>query len=232
MSKLLLALETSTRYLQAALLDRSGRVEAHAKTIPEEPRPLAEVVAEVATGRWSDVGAYAIGVGPGSFTGLRVGLAFLKGLAAIRPRPVVPVSSLEAWAQSLDDVAHRDGARWVLVDARRGRVWIAGYRPTAEGRMEPIRREGHATVADARAELASRAPGRAAGTAAAELAEPLGWHAASDVPAPSAVHLGRIAIAAWCAGATTEARAVAPNYLMLSAAEEKLRDGSEGAAER
>jgi tRNA threonylcarbamoyl adenosine modification protein YeaZ len=51
-----------------------------------------------ANGRtWSDVAALAIGIGPGSFTGLRVAMALAKGLAYSLDRPIVGVPSLDAW---------------------------------------------------------------------------------------------------------------------------------------
>ncbi|MDO9607729.1 MAG: tRNA (adenosine(37)-N6)-threonylcarbamoyltransferase complex dimerization subunit type 1 TsaB [Brevundimonas sp.] len=59
-------------------------------------------------------------VGPGSFTGLRVGLAFAQGLGAALDRPVVGVSALDALAASLDSGATPVAA---LIDARRGQVY-------------------------------------------------------------------------------------------------------------
>lgn len=59
-------------------------------------------------------------VGPGSFTGLRVGLAFAQGLGAALDRPVVGISTLAALAASVDDAG---GPIAALVDARRGQVY-------------------------------------------------------------------------------------------------------------
>ncbi len=58
-------------------------------------------------------------VGPGSFTGLRVGLAFAQGLGAALDRPVVGLSALDALAASAPDAA----ATAALIDARRGQVY-------------------------------------------------------------------------------------------------------------
>lgn len=68
-------------------------------------------------------------VGPGSFTGLRVGLAFAKGLAAALDRPVVGISTLDALAASVGEVP----AVAALIDARRGQVYARFWRDGAPG---------------------------------------------------------------------------------------------------
>jgi tRNA threonylcarbamoyladenosine biosynthesis protein TsaB len=84
-------------------------------------------------------------VGPGSFTGLRVGLAFAQGLGAALDRPVVGISSLDALAASAEG-----GAAAALIDARRGQVyarfWTHGV---ADGPAEALSLEaGAARIAD------------------------------------------------------------------------------------
>lgn len=68
-------------------------------------------------------------VGPGSFTGLRVGLAFAKGLAAALDRPVVGISTLDALAASVGEAP----AVAALIDARRGQVYARFWRDGAPG---------------------------------------------------------------------------------------------------
>lgn len=74
-------------------------------------------------GGFGVVDRIAVTVGPGSFTGLRVGLAFAQGLGAALDRPVVGVSTLDALAASVEaaDVAS-------LIDARRGQVYARFWR--------------------------------------------------------------------------------------------------------
>ncbi len=77
-------------------------------------------------------------VGPGSFTGLRVGLAFAQGLGAALDRPVVGVSTLAALARTADDGR---GATAAVIDARRGQVYLQTFvdgRPASEPRALDI----------------------------------------------------------------------------------------------
>ena len=79
-----------------------------------------------------DIGAFAVGLGPGSFTGLRIGFSVLKGLLAAHPCPVYGISSLDLIA---DGVSLDSGRLAVLVNARRERIYAAFYRFSA-GRWE------------------------------------------------------------------------------------------------
>ena len=69
------------------------------------------------------IDAFAVVSGPGSFTGLRVGLAAIKALAEILGKPIVPVSLLEAVAVS----AESDGRIVAALDAGRGEIYIGVY---------------------------------------------------------------------------------------------------------
>ena len=74
----------------------------------------------------ADVDLFAVAVGPGSFTGLRMGIATVQGLAMARDRRVVPVSTLQALAAAAPGNAGRVAA-WM--DAQRGQVFAARYSP-------------------------------------------------------------------------------------------------------
>jgi tRNA threonylcarbamoyladenosine biosynthesis protein TsaB len=98
------------------------------------PAALLELL-ERAGRKLSDVGAYAVGIGPGSFTGLRIGLATWKGLAYAQRRPIAGASSLAALALAGAGAAP-DGALLVpLLDAKKGEVY-AGFYAARGGRVE------------------------------------------------------------------------------------------------
>ena len=80
---------------------------------------VRDVMAE-AGGGFESLDRIGVTVGPGSFTGLRIGLAFAQGLGAALDRPVVGISTLDALAASLGSP---DGPVAALIDARRGQVY-------------------------------------------------------------------------------------------------------------
>jgi len=83
---------------------------------------------------WRDLGLLAVSLGPGSFTGLRIGLAAAQGLALALDLPLAGVSTLEALACAGAD----DGEVCPLLDARRGQVYTACYRLTPGGRPREL----------------------------------------------------------------------------------------------
>ena len=108
------------------------------------PRHAAALLAEVeaaleAAGGWAGVGLIAVGVGPGTFTGLRIGIATARALAQGRGLPIAPVSSLAALALGIDSAdAQPDRPRLALIDARRGEVFGALHEADSSVVWEPF----------------------------------------------------------------------------------------------
>jgi len=94
---------------------------------------VARVMEDAGIG-WDDLDAIAVGVGPGTFTGLRIGIATARALAHARGIAVRPVSSLKALAEPLD----QGRPRLPLIDARRGELFAALYGPGGEEVWAPF----------------------------------------------------------------------------------------------
>jgi tRNA threonylcarbamoyladenosine biosynthesis protein TsaB len=98
-----------------------GAAEHSRELLPELDRLMRESGAG-----WSEVHAIAVGVGPGTFTGLRIGIATARALAQALGKPVVPVGTLASLASGIEarpQAAAR--ARLPVLDARRNQVFAA-----------------------------------------------------------------------------------------------------------
>jgi tRNA threonylcarbamoyladenosine biosynthesis protein TsaB len=151
----ILGLDTSTSATAAAVWAPDGPAVERRDDPARGERPahaarllvLVEAALEEAGATWDDIERIAAGVGPGGFTGLRLGIATARALAQARKLPLVGVSSLEALATAArDDASSRDEIT-AVIDARRGEVFAASWRAG-----EPVL----APVAIAPADLAAR----------------------------------------------------------------------------
>ena len=131
---LILALDTSSAAGSAALvrdgtivLERAGdAARTHGERLPRELMSLLDDARVDVL----DVDGFAVATGPGSFTGLRIGIATIQGLALAQGKLVTPVSSFEALASTRSGL--QADATGVWIDAHRGEVFAALY--DAEGR--------------------------------------------------------------------------------------------------
>lgn len=211
----LLALDTATEACSVALL-HEGRTLSRYEVIPrlhaQRVLPMVQEVLAEAGIPLAAVDAIAFGRGPGAFTGVRIAVGVVQGLAFALARPVLPISNLAAMAQR----AHREhGARQVAtaIDARMDELYWGCYRLEA-GEMRLA--GGEAVLAPERVALPRGAEGDwfGAGT---------GWAFASRIPVtvasmdagllPHAEDLLALARFAWARGEGVDAEQAQPVYL-------------------
>lgn len=125
---MILALETSTPWASVALAAPEGVVAEVCARLGRAsewvPGAIGRLMAEAGAG-WEDLRAVAVSLGPGSLTGVRVGLALAKGLHLARGIPLVGVPSLDVLAANLLPLGRPVAA---VLDAKRGMVYAACYR--------------------------------------------------------------------------------------------------------
>lgn len=140
---IILALDTTAKTASAALVNAADngsleligqyflKTSAHSATL----LPMIESLLSNAGLSLSDLGLIAVAGGPGSFTGVRIGVSTVKGLAFPGNIPAVSVSSLESLASNL---SFRSGIILPAIDARRGTVYGAAFRSDGRGRLERL----------------------------------------------------------------------------------------------
>jgi tRNA threonylcarbamoyladenosine biosynthesis protein TsaB len=188
---LVLGVDTATNYAVVAATS-DGEVVREASIGPGpsgRPRHSEALLAEIertadAAGGWDRIDRIAVGIGPGSFTGLRIGIATARALAQAHDLPLVPAGSLAALARGIAEDGDGDLALPVF-DARRGEVFAAVYESEGEELWPPF-------VAPPE-ELASRAskvgrPLLAAGDGAVRFAAELEAAGATVAPPDDPIH--------------------------------------------
>jgi tRNA threonylcarbamoyladenosine biosynthesis protein TsaB len=188
------------------------------------PRHATGLLREVeraadAAGGWDEVDLLAVGLGPGSFTGVRVGIATARGLALSRGLPARGVCTLDALAAGIrasvpDDRSASDGNSWALavLDGWRGEVFAALYDDSGKRLWEPAVYRPE-QLAERLTELDR--PPRLAGSGAVRFRQEL---ARGGVPIPDdsdPIHrvAGRDVCALAAAAAGAEGEGLAPIYL-------------------
>ena len=212
-----LAIDTSTEALSIALCTERGTIERGlemARGHAEQILPLIDAVLVEANVRLSELDGIAAGVGPGTFTGVRISVAVAQGLAYGAGLPVVPVTSLEALAFP----AIEAGAELVIacLDARMGEVyWGCFACDPAQGLIVL----GSLQVAPAaRVRLPSAGHYRGVGrgfTAYPELAALLGitLDARAAAALPNAADMARLGALRLAAGEGVDPADIKPEYV-------------------
>ena len=151
----ILALETSAKAVSAAVSE-DGRILAsgyqdtgltHSRTL----MPIVEHILKNTGLTAADMDAIAVAAGPGSFTGIRIGVAAAKGLAFAADKPAVGVSTLAAMARN---VAFCDGLVVCAMDARRQQVYNALFQ-AKDGQLTRLTPDRAISLEELAAELAN-----------------------------------------------------------------------------
>ncbi len=195
-----LAIDTALEACSAAVLDtETGQVTSESLPMvrghAEALMPLIARVMKAADIPFSALDRIAVTTGPGSFTGLRVGIAAARGIALAAEKPVIGLTTLAAYAAP--HIAHDDKTAVVVaIDARHQHVYLQIFGPGGRTLIAPR----IASIADA-VRAASTGPTRIVGTGANMIAA--AWPARDTMPAlvedrraPDIVWVGRLAVAA------------------------------------
>jgi tRNA threonylcarbamoyladenosine biosynthesis protein TsaB len=219
----ILSLETSLRQGSvAALVSGNHGAELKAELLlPADERSaqtlLPTVKQLIADCHWqpSDIDLVCVTMGPGSFTGLRIGVTAAKSLAFAVGAKLVGVHTLSALAAS---VVNRTGRLWAIMDAQRAELFAACF----DGEISNNPTTHIVSIDDWLAEL--RTGDTVIGPPLAQLAEklPTGVDAVEKkLWTPQAGVVGRLGYDLFLAGQTTDPVQLVPNYYRKSAAEEK-----------
>lgn len=229
MSARILALDTATEACSAALLNQQ-QIDARFEIAPRDHTqrilPLVQELLQVQQLELTALDALAFGRGPGSFTGVRIGIGIAQGLALGANLPMIGVSSLATMAQGAWRLT---GATRVLaaIDARMGEVYWAEYQRDANGEWQGAETEAVLKPEAAEARIAQLTGEWATvGT---------GWQAyphlltsanaklvTTGVALPAAEDMLPLALSAWQRGESVAVENAEPVYLRNEVAWKKL----------
>jgi tRNA threonylcarbamoyladenosine biosynthesis protein TsaB len=210
----LLAIETATEACSVALYVDGDVRERHALAPRRHTQlvlPWAEELLAEAGLRKSQLDAIAVGRGPGAFTGVRLAIALVQGLALALDRPVVPVSTLAVLAMQ------GQGERIVAaIDARMDEVYVGGFVRDADGLVRAIDTEvivppAAASVPDHVVDGVGSGFAALGGALVARFGDRLRHFDAGALP--HAADLARLAVAAHARGDAIAADLLEPAYL-------------------
>lgn len=212
---IVLALDTALGACSAAVLKDGEVLAVQSETMVRGHQErlagmVRDVVAEAGVA-FDTLDRIGVTVGPGSFTGLRVGLAFAKGLALALDKPCIGIGALEALAAS----APGPGLTVAVIDAKRGQVYLQVFDGAAALMAPDVL--AVETAAARLAELWRGGPARLVGPGAALLAGVLAGAELCERAAPDPVAIARLA--------ALRQAGIPPRPLYLRAPDAKLPGG-------
>lgn len=143
-----LAVDTSAKTATVALLEDNKIISEYSiytNTHSTTLLPMIESVFDFAGISAKDVDLYAVSVGPGSFTGIRIGVSTVKGLAFVHNTPCVGVSALEAMAENFRGV---EGIIVPAIDARRDMVYTAIFKSEKNGSLTRLTEDSQIAISE------------------------------------------------------------------------------------
>ena len=155
----ILAVDSSSKTAAAALLEdgallaeSSVRTDTHSAVL----LPMIEDMLKAAKTSVREIGLMAAAAGPGSFTGVRIGVSLVKGLAFADHIPCVGVSTLEGMAYNFAGIG---GLVVPVIDARRGTVFTAVFRTGADGSVKRLTEDAQMPLGELMELIAGRRSG-------------------------------------------------------------------------
>lgn len=214
----ILSLDTSTEACSVALILPCGEIsenyELAAQSHTQRLLPMLDDMLVQHGLQVADLDAIAFSAGPGSFTGIRIGMGVVQGLAFAGQIPVIPVSTLQAQALDLGE-AHPERDILSALDARMGEVYYAFYRYDLScARLQVMQEAMVSSPADLSLPEAFDSATALGVGQGFTLESMLRYVASADASVrPRASAVARLALDAWQRGDLHDVMTVEPNYI-------------------
>lgn len=229
----ILAVDTSATPVSCAVLQDDRLLAsyyAHTKSTHSQTlMPMIEHALHISGLTMQDVNALAVNNGPGSFTGVRIGVSAVKGLAFAEKKPCIEVSTLDSMAEAFRGLP-MDAILCCAMDARCQQVYTALYEINAHSEITRLSDDEAVTLDELKKRLkATDKPivfvGDGAQICCAEFADDLPNSSIAPISAryQSAANVAVVAMRKLQDGETVSDAALLPSYLRLPQAERELR---------
>lgn len=211
---IILAIETTSKLASVAIRDKLGNIHEEDSTEKlshlQNLMPMIDALLMRCQLQLDDIDLISVSRGPGSFTGIRIGIATAKALAQFLAIKIISVPTLHAMAYGHEEY---DGVLCPMIDARRGQVYGAAYRweDSVEGRScLEVLKPGPYMETEFRALLENARKGR----------ELLFLGEESQ----RAINVAKLGFDLYNKGAETDFYQISPEYMRKSEAEQKLEE--------
>lgn len=203
----ILALDTTTSACSVALMTKKvevSRCEMMERGHAEALLPMVRDVLNEASVGFPDIDALAVTIGPGAFTGLRIGLASARGMALAASIPCIGVTSLEAIAEGIDPEERAGRALLVALDSKRADIFAQLFDADGAPQASPV-----AVSCEGLLDIVPPHPLVVAGTAASAVVQMMSGQgldvvAATGSGCPHARDVARVAVRRWLRGEATD----------------------------